>query len=107
MQILRAGFSGQFIALDAIVHYHRERTELARPTSFERVAVVMIRRTAHEQLGLDLLAAAAVVVEGDVAAISIGAKGLFQEVDRPVAADKTVPKRRVGGQPGDLANAGR
>jgi len=40
------------------------------------------RRAAHEKLGLDQIAPAAIIVEGDVATVTVGAEGLFQKAGR-------------------------
>src|SRR6266702_6269512 len=101
MQILRTSFSSRrpvtlvTIVLGAIVHDHRERIELWRRDELERVAVVMIERGAsHEKLGLDQIAPAAIIVEGDVAAIRIGTEGLFQKVGRADAVSRIAALRR-------------
>src|SRR3954464_10726648 len=67
----------------AIVHDQSEGIELWRRDEFQRVGVAMVeRRAAHEQLSLDQIGPTAVVVEGDVAAVSIGAERLFQKISR-------------------------
>src|SRR3954466_9706271 len=67
----------------ATVHDYREGIELWRRDEFECVGVAMVeRRAAHEQLGLDQIGPTAVVVEGDVAAVSVGAERLFQKISR-------------------------
>src|SRR3954470_23084535 len=87
------------IPLGAIVHDHREWIELRRRDEFERVGVAMVeRRAAHEQLGLDQIGPTAVVVEGDVAAVSISAERLFQKISR---ADPVSGVAALGGH-GDL-----
>src|SRR6185295_5844083 len=83
------------IAPGAILHDHRERIEFWRRDELQRVAVVMVeRRAAHEQLGLDQIAPASVIVEGDVAAIRIGAEGLFQEIGRADSVSGVAALRR-------------
>src|SRR3954467_1888392 len=83
------------VVFGAIVHDHRERIEFWRRNELERIAVVMIeRRAADEQLGLDQIGPASVIVEGDVAAVGIGAEGLFQKVGRTDSVGSVAALRR-------------
>src|SRR5712671_235789 len=68
--------------LCAIVQDDSQRIECRRLNKLQGVRVVMIEWAVtplHQKLGFNEIGPASVIVEGDVAAVMVGAEGLFQE----------------------------